>query len=154
MQQSPTSRTHHEVNMLCREVMKGLVEYIGPAETVQSAARRMREANVGFLPVCDPAGQVLGTVTDRDLVVRSLADGAAPDRPVGQVMSTDVVTCLETDAVGKAHELMRAFRKSRIVCVDAEGRLCGVISLSDLATRAAPDAVETLRRIASREVST
>ena len=88
--------------MLCREVMKATVECIQPHDSVQAAARRMRAANVGFLPVCNPSGRVVGTVTDRDLVVRSLADGMELDTPVSDVMTTDVITCLETDSLARA----------------------------------------------------
>ena len=56
--------------MRCEEVMKKDVECLSPQDTVQAAARRMREANVGFLPVSDRSRKVLGVVTDRDLAVR------------------------------------------------------------------------------------
>ena len=59
--------------MLCEELMKREVECVLPHESVQAAARKMVEANIGFLPVCDESGKVLGTLTDRDVTVRLVA---------------------------------------------------------------------------------
>ena len=59
--------------MRCREIMKSDVECVEPRATVQDAARRMRDEEIGFLPVCDDSMKVLGTVTDRDLTIRVLA---------------------------------------------------------------------------------
>ncbi|HZA49460.1 MAG TPA: CBS domain-containing protein, partial [Myxococcaceae bacterium] len=61
--------------MRCEEIMKKDVECVSPQDTVQAAAKRMRDENIGFLPVCDQSKKVQGTVTDRDLAIRVLADG-------------------------------------------------------------------------------
>jgi len=61
--------------MQCEDVMKSDIECVSPQTSIQAAARRMREQNVGFLPVCDEGMRVVGTVTDRDITIRGVADG-------------------------------------------------------------------------------
>ena len=121
--------------MRCMEIMKKDVECMSTGDTVQSAARRMRDENVGFLPVCDRDGKVLGTITDRDLAVRVLAEAQPATLSVGDVMSREVVACRPDDDLRRAQELMVTKHKSRIMCTDKDGRLVGVISLSDVAQR-------------------
>src|SRR5207302_9806279 len=91
--------------MECREIMKEDVECIGPEDPVHDAARAMRDQGIGFLPVCDPGGRVLGTVTDRDLAVRVVAEDCDPSTPVGDVMTREVVACKPQDSVQDAQAL-------------------------------------------------
>ena len=145
---------HAEDNMLCRDVMNRPVETVRSSETVQAAAQRMRDSNVGFLAVCDDAGRMVGVVTDRDITVRLCAAGGLPaETPISEVMTADVVRCATTDDLRMAERLMIRDRKSRIVITDDRDRLAGVISLSDVASRAPADAVDVLRRVASREIA-
>ena len=118
--------------MRCEEIMKTDVESVSRDATVVDAARRMRTANIGFLPICDEAGHVLGTLTDRDLAIRVLADERADETLVGDVMTREVVACSPGDELERAEELLGAYQKSRIMCIDASGKLVGVISLSDI----------------------
>lgn len=135
--------------MQCNEIMKAQPECIDPTATAGDAAKRMREKNVGFLPVCDSSGAPIGTITDRDLAVRVVASGLTSATPVGDVMSREVVACRSTEDLERAKLLMAQHRKSRIMCVDDAGRLAGVISLSDVAQNA--DAAATLREVSARE---
>lgn len=138
--------------MRCEEVMRKDVERVLPMAPASEAARRMRERNVGFLPVCDESGKVLGTVTDRDLALRVLGERRDPDVPVRDIMTPGVVACRPHDDLADAERRMAELRKSRIVCVDAAGRLVGVISLSDLVQRDEPAAaVRTMRWVTSRK---
>jgi CBS domain-containing protein len=139
--------------MLCKELMKSDVKCISPNDTVQEAARRMRDENIGFLPVCDDSKRVLGTVTDRDLAIRVLADGAASSTPVDDVITREAIACHPDDDVMRAEELMARHHKSRVMCVDDSGRLVGVISLSDVAQQDSGNrAAQTLRDVSEREV--
>jgi CBS domain-containing protein len=139
--------------MLCSDVMKNDVECLKPTDTVQMAARRMREKNIGFIPICDDTRKVVGTVTDRDLTLRILADAKAANTALQQVMSTDVVACRPNDELNRAQDLMEKRQKSRIVCTDGTGRPVGVISLSDIVNKIDDAAaVQTMRRVSSREV--
>jgi CBS domain-containing protein len=137
--------------MRCEDIMKRDVECVGTQDTVQDAARRMREANVGFLPVCDSGNKVLGTVTDRDLAIRVLAEGKASTAPVGEVMSREVIACRPGDDLSRAEDLLAAHKKSRIICTDESGRLAGVISLSDVAQYDQERIGVTMREVTERE---
>jgi len=137
--------------MLCEDIMKTEVECVSPVDTIEDAARKMRDDNVGFLPVCDEGRQVLGTITDRDIAIRAVAEGRPLETPVATLMSIDVIACRPEDPLSEAEQLMAQHHKSRIMVVDAGGKLCGVISLSDLAERDSRRATLTMREIASRE---
>ena len=138
--------------MRCEEIMKKDVECVSPQDTVQAAAKRMRDENIGFLPVCDQSKKVQGTITDRDLAIRVLADGRQATTPVKDVMTREVVAVRPDEDLRKAEELMSKNHKSRIMCVDQGGKLVGVISLSDIAQREDPGrAAQTLRNVSERE---
>jgi len=106
---------------------------VAPAETAQAAARKMRDLNVGFLPVCEPDGVVVGTITDRDLAIRLVAEDLSASEPVGDLMTEEVVGCNPTDDVSIAEKLMAQCQKSRLLVIGEDGKLAGVISLSDIA---------------------
>ena len=137
--------------MRCADMMKTDVKCIAPDESVQEAACRMRDENIGFLPVCQESKEVEGTLTDRDIAIRVVADGKAASTAASEAMTRDVVACSPEDDVEHAQELMAQHRKSRIMCIDDDGRLMGVISLSDIARRRGSDASETLRQVSGRE---
>ena len=138
--------------MQCRELMKSNVACVRFGQTVRDAAKIMRDGNLGFVPVCDIDGRVLGTLTDRDLAIRVLADGLSFESSATSVMTPMVVACLPDDDVQIAAERMAQAHVSRIVVVDTANRLEGVISLSDLAAALDPArAANTLKAIASRE---
>jgi CBS domain-containing protein len=137
--------------MKCSEIMKSDVECVSAETSVQAAARKMRDQNVGFLPVCDDAMRVSGTITDRDIAIRAVAEGCVPETPVATLMSIDVIACRPEDPLSYARELMAQHHKSRIMCLDRDGRLAGVISLSDIAQHDEISALDTLRQVSSRE---
>lgn len=127
--------------------MNAKVERVRADESLRSAAERMRDHDIGFLPVCDDKGLVVGTVTDRDIVVRGLADGKS-DGKIADCMTREVVSCFATDEVDRAEELMALYQKSRIVILDDQGMLAGVISLADIArSRKRKESGDALRDI-------
>lgn len=139
--------------MRCDELMKREIECVSPQETVKAAAIRMRDENIGFLPVCETGRQVIGAITDRDLAIRVLAEGLAATTTVREVLTREVIACLPEDDLRKAEELMTKHHKSRVMCVDETGRLVGVISLSDIAQwESGARAAQTLRGVSEREV--
>ncbi|HVY25998.1 MAG TPA: CBS domain-containing protein [Polyangiaceae bacterium] len=139
--------------MQCSTLMKADVECCLLDDTVEFAAQRMAERNIGFIPVCDPEGQVIGTLTDRDIVLRVVARGMDPGvTTLIEVYTPDVIACAPEDELTVAEALMSRHKKSRIMCVDSERHLAGVISLSDVArveTGARSSAL--LRSVAQRE---
>ena len=137
--------------MRCEEIMKRDVHCVQPTDPVQ-AARRMRDANIGFLPVCDSSRKVLGAITDRDIALRIVADGRPPTTAIGDVMTREVVACAPGDDVRRAEELMGKQHKSRMIVADEEWRLVGVISLSDIAqVEDASRASQTMKQVTERE---
>ena len=120
--------------MRCSDLMKTDVERCLDIALVAEAAVAMRDRNVGFLPVVASTGEVVGTLTDRDIVVRVVAASSSADRTVvADVMTYDAVTCRPDDELAVAEDAMSRFQKARIVCVDKRRKVLGVISLSDIA---------------------
>ncbi len=136
--------------MKLKELMKSDAQCISPEQPAQAAARMMREGNIGFLPVCDDSGKVLGTITDRDITLRVVADGKSPSTKVEQVMTREIVAGRPEDDLSVAQEQMASQKKSRLMVTDDQNKLLGVISLSDIA-RSGEDPARTMRGVTSRE---
>ena len=121
--------------MKIREVMTNPVIRIDPEESVAVAARTLAHYNIGVLPVCGGSGSVYGVVTDRDLVTRCLAAGRSPaGTTVREVMTGKVVAAAPDMDTGAAAKLMGKMQIRRLPVVE-NGRLCGMVSLGDLAGR-------------------
>src|SRR4051794_4427505 len=119
--------------MKVREVMTREVIGISPERTLKEAAELMKALNVGPLPVVEH-GRLRGMVTDRDLVVRGIAEGLDPQvARVGQVMSEGAFTCGLDEDVVQAAEQMRELQVRRLLVVDERGHLVGIVALGDLA---------------------
>ena len=137
--------------MKVRDVMTKTVIGIGGEESVEVAARQLAYYNVGAMPVYGKDGRLCGMVTDRDLVIRCVAAGKRPeDTKVSQVMTGRVVWADADMDVSEAAGLMGRQQVRRLP-VTEKGRLCGVVSLGDLANReaAAMDAAGALGDITS-----
>lgn len=119
--------------MRCRDVMVASVVTCTKADPASYCARLMKERRVGFLPVLDLGGRVAGVLTDRDLVVRLLAEGGSAETHAGDIMTASPVVCRPEEDLRTAEERMVAARTSRLVVVNREGRPVGVISLTDVA---------------------
>ncbi|MBX3260486.1 MAG: CBS domain-containing protein [Labilithrix sp.] len=139
----------------CSEIMKRPVRCARELDTVQSAARLMRDADVGFLPVCYDDGTVAGILTDRDIVTRACSGDEHPSTTiVGDIMTRAVVACRPDDALSKASARMRQHHLTRIVILDARRTPVGVLSLSDVAQYEHPAKVgRTLQTVTERKYS-
>jgi CBS domain-containing protein len=113
------------------------VATISPNQTIQEAAKLMSQHNVGALPVVEN-GQVKGIVTDRDITLRSTAQGLNPSTPVSQVMSTNLVTGRPNMSVQEAANLMSQNQIRRLPIVE-NNQLRGIVALGDIATTNAYD---------------
>lgn len=119
--------------MKLQEIMTRNVVSIHPNETADVAARMLARYNIGILPVCDSAGKLCGVVTDRDLVTRCVASGKLPAQTKIREVMTGQVVCADPGMdTGVAAHLMGR-RQVRRLPVLQEGRLCGMVSLGDLA---------------------
>lgn len=114
------------------EVMTAQVVTATPRSTISEVAQTMAKIESGAVPVLDD-GKVVGLVTDRDIVIRVVAEGLGLDTPVAQVMTEDVETCQEDDNVADATAKMGAKQIRRLVVLDAQGKLAGIVSLGDIA---------------------
>ena len=121
--------------MKVREMMSVPVVRIHPEESVAVAARTLARYNIGILPVCGNDGRLCGVVTDRDLVTRCIASGRSPAvTPVREIMTTQILSARpDMDASAVAGMMGRA--QIRRLPVLENGRLCGMVSLGDLAVR-------------------
>lgn len=140
--------------MLCRDVMKTKVITCRAEDSLYRCAQLMKEWKIGLLPVVDPGGHVVGVVTDRDIVVRGIAENRPLVTETRSIMTKDVVACGAEDELWMAEERMGTARKSRILVVDADRRCLGIISLSDVSqAEDGPRAAELLQRVTRREAS-
>lgn len=138
--------------MNCSVLMKTSVESVAPEESVVSAARLMRDGNIGFLPVCEEySGRVLGTITDRDIALRLVAERRPLWTRVEELMTRDVIACSPDDEIDTAEDLMADNQVSRVMCIDDDEQLVGVISLSDVAQMDGTHAARTLEQVSARE---
>ncbi|SRR5579884_2183092 len=135
--------------MLVREVMTREVECVAPDATLQQAAQKMRDLDVGPLPVCDN-DRLAGMITDRDIAVRAVAEGRDPKATrVRDAMTAGVDYCFEDDDVGQAARVMKEKQIRRLAVLNHDKRLVGIVSLGDLAveTGDAHLAGHTLERV-------
>lgn len=138
--------------MKVREVMTQNVIKVAPEESVEVAARLLTRHNIGIVPVCDHRNKVCGLVTDRDLVTRCMA----ANRPAAATKIKDVMTMQVASAnpdmdVGVAAHLMGRLQVRRLPVVE-NGRLCGMVSLGDIACReeSVMDAADALSDISAQ----
>ena len=137
--------------MKIREVMTNQVIRIHPEETVAVAARTLTHYNIGALPVCGKDGQICGVVTDRDIVTRCLATDRKPENTqVRDVMTGYVVSATPDMDTAVAAHLMGRQQVRRLPVVE-DGKLCGMVSLGDLAVweQSNPDAADALGDIST-----
>ncbi len=117
--------------------------------SVQAAAQKMKELDVGPLLVGE-RNQLVGIITDRDIVVRCVCNGFdAQATKVGAVMTPHVTYCFEDQEIEEAARLMRQKRIRRLTVINRQKRLVGIVSLSDLATESGDEhlAWETLEGV-------
>src|SRR5690242_13213562 len=117
--------------MQVREIMTTNVECIQPDITIQDAAKKMKTMDVGFLPICEN-DRLIGTVTDRDIVVRGVAAGQDCSTKARNIMSKDVFFCFENDSVEDCAERMKEKEVKRMLVLTQDKRLVGVVSIGDL----------------------
>lgn len=136
--------------MRCSEIMTKNVRTATPGMTLRDAAAMMREGDMGSVPVVDD-GKLVGIITDRDIVVRAIADGKNAATEVGEVMTKNLFTVGSDDFVFEAVRLMGDKQVRRIPVVGPSGELAGIISMADVAleTEDELEIAETLEEISS-----
>jgi len=125
--------------MQVSDVMTRGVECTRPEATLQEAAAKMKSLDVGPLPVCDN-DRLVGMVTDRDITIRATAAGDAPrERRVRDVMTPEVIYCFEDQDATEAARLMKDRQVRRLVVLNRNKRMVGIVSLGDLAVETGDD---------------
>ena len=134
------------------DCMTAHVRICAPNDTVQDAARTMKEMDVGMLPVGEN-DRLVGTITERDIVTRALAAGKGADCPVREAMSPGIHYCFDTDTIEEVAEKMASEQIRRLPVLNEQKRLVGIVSLGDI-SKAAEDhhATKALKGISKTAV--
>jgi CBS domain-containing protein len=107
-----------------------------PQHTATEAAELMRREDCGLVPVVSDQNKLIGVLTDRDIVLKVVAEGRDPrSTAVSEVMATDLVTCLPQETIETVMEQMATRQVRRIPIVERDGSLVGIVAQADIATR-------------------
>ncbi|MBK6724057.1 MAG: CBS domain-containing protein [Acidobacteria bacterium] len=136
--------------MRCRDIMTKSVRTATREMSLCEVAAMMRDGDMGAVPVID-GGKLIGIVTDRDIVVRAVAESKTADTPIGEVMTAELFTVAPDDFVFEAIRLMGDKQVRRIPVVSEDGSLAGIIAMADIALEMEDEKeiAETLEEISS-----
>jgi CBS domain-containing protein len=126
--------------MKVSDIMTRDVRLLSPEQTIREAASLMAEIDAGALPVGED-DRLVGMITDRDIVIRAVAQGKSPAKKVGDVMSKELLYCFENDNLEDVARNMARAQVRRLPVLNSHKRLVGIISLGDLARNDDPTAV-------------
>lgn len=118
--------------MQARDAMTTTFMVIPPDTTLKAAAQLMRDGGYGYLPVGE-GDDIRGTLTDRDLVVRGLAEGLDMQTPVSRIIDREVIYCFDDSDLAEAADVMAENRVRRLVILDRHKHMLGVLSVGDIA---------------------
>jgi CBS domain-containing protein len=119
--------------MKVREVMSKTPEFVPPTMNLWEASNEMSKYEFGFLPVGEN-DKLIGTITDRDIIIRGIAKHKNPDKTlVKDLMTSDVHYCFEEDDIQKAAELMKKEQVRRLIVLNKDKRMTGILSTGDIA---------------------
>ncbi len=117
--------------MLVRDVMTHHVVIAAPDASIRQVAQMMSEIDSGVIPIVND--ELLGIVTDRDIVVRAVAELLDLESPVSDIMTEGIESCLEDDDLREASRRMADLQMRRLVVFDRDGNVTGILSLGDIA---------------------
>ncbi len=145
-----TTDSGEKARRRCREIMTAAVRTASAADPLNAVSTMMRDGDVGSVPIVD-GERLIGIITDRDIVVRAVADGKSPDTPVSEVMTTEIFSVRPDAFVFEAIRLMGDRQIRRVPVVDEDGRLAGIIAMADIAleTEDQREIAETLEDIST-----
>lgn len=125
--------------MQVRDIMTENPACCSPETSIREAAKLMADNDCGEIPVLDQRGQLVGTITDRDIACRCVAEGRSPDTPVREAMSSPVITVTAETSLEDCCRTMEENQIRRVPVVDQSGSCCGIVSQADVALRASRD---------------
>jgi len=133
--------------MKVREIMTTNVECVSPDAGLLELANKMKTLDVGFIPICE-SDRLVGTVTDRDIVIRGLAGGKSINTcKARDIMTKDVFWCFEDEDVKEVDSKMREKEVRRMLILNPEKRLVGVVSIGDISKVEEKESGKTLKDI-------
>jgi CBS domain-containing protein len=127
------------------DVMTRDVHLASPDQTIREAAVEMAKADIGSLPVGEN-DRLIGMITDRDIVLRAVAEGRSPDTRVREVMTDTIKYCYEDDDVAHVAQNMAELQVRRLPVVNRDKRLVGIVALSNMAQCGDKHATEDMLR--------
>jgi CBS domain-containing protein len=128
--------------MKIRDIMSPSVEIVSPDCTLQEAALLMRQYNIGALPIHDGDDRLSGMITDRDVTVQAVASGVDANKAtVKDYVTSPIVYCFDDQDTEEALRLMTEKRLRRLVVLNRQKRLVGIVSLGDIACRTAEESI-------------
>ena len=136
----------------CREIMAKNVQTANHETSLREVAEKLKEADVGILPIVEKdTDKLIGLITDRDIVVRAVAEGIGAETAVGKIMTTELFTAKPEDFAFEAIRTMGERQVRRVPIVDDEGILRGIIAMADIALEMEDEReiAETLEDISS-----
>jgi len=136
--------------MQVKDVMTQGVQCVSPGASIAQAAEKMKQLNVGSLPICGDDDRLAGMITDRDITVRATAEGFQPNVTcVRDVMTPGIIYCYEDQEVAEAAHLMEDHQIRRLAVLNRDKRLVGIVSLGDVAVKHHDDRLsgEALERV-------
>ncbi len=135
--------------MKVSEIMTRDVRLLSPDQTIREAASLMADVDVGSLPVGDN-DRLVGIITDRDIVIRAVAQGKSADTKVAEVMSKEMLYCFDTDEIDDVARNMGKAQVRRLPVLNSDKRLVGIVSLGDLARNDDPTTIgRTVSRVST-----
>ena len=134
--------------MKASEIMTPNPSSCRSSDSIQDAARMMRDSDCGSVPVVDDEEKLIGVITDRDLAIRGLAEGLSADTPVSSLMTSSPFSAGVDADVREVGRSMAEHQIRRVPIVDADGRVAGIIAQADLAIAAGHDEGVTDREVA------
>ena len=135
--------------MLVKDVMTRQVVTVAPDASIRDVARLMSEIDTGIIPVIE--GDVVGIVTDRDIVVRAVAESIDVGCPISTIMTSGIESCLESTDLREAADRMSELQMRRLLVFSDEGMITGILSLGDIAKLNEELAGVTLEEISDDE---
>ena len=122
------------IDMQAKEIMARDVKLIHPNTSLKEAAEKMKQFDIGMLPVVEE-DKVVGILTDRDIIIRAIAEDRDPEKTnAGEAMSKDVITAYDDQDAEEISQLMKKKQVRRLVLLNHDEKVTGVFSLGDLAT--------------------
>ena len=135
--------------MRIQDCMSTDVQIRGPDDSIRDVANVMRDCDCGLVPIAED-GRLVGVVTDRDIVVRGIANGLGPEEPARLAMSSEVLYCFEDQEIEEVTANMAELKIRRMPVVSRDKQLTGIVSLGDLAQGDGASGGAALRQISER----